>query len=297
MGRCIVDDGGEEPSDEMIAQMRDYCLQTTKRRKPKEPSTLKHITSLLPKVEVAGPGASYNPPVAMYESYINGIVDEEIKAEKVESKLEKSLKLAPGQTYISKSEKMAEESAGLFDNEKQSTEAEDGAANRSDEAENAKKSTMRRRTRKERRVEALEKQKKLIDEEYKSVKSAEQAVFAVKKINKEISEELTQVNEKAKLRRKQKWTKKLLGTQQLGRGKFKPEEQPFLMTDELTGSLRELKPQGNILMDRLKSLQKRNMLPVPGEEGRVKSKLKKKLKIKETERRSHKEVTLGSRVI
>uniref|UniRef100_A0A914RYV6 Ribosome biogenesis protein NOP53 n=1 Tax=Parascaris equorum TaxID=6256 RepID=A0A914RYV6_PAREQ len=90
--------------------------------------------------------------------------------------------------------------------------------------------------------------------------------------------------------------KRLLGTQRLGRGKFTPEERPFLLSEELPGSLRQLKPQGDVIADRLKSLQKRNMIAIPGEE-RVRSKLKKKLRVKISERRSYKEVTIGSRVI
>lgn len=37
--------------------------------------------------------------------------------------------------------------------------------------------------------------------------------------------------------------KKFAGTQRLGRGKFEPYERPVLLTEELVGSLRELKPQ------------------------------------------------------
>ncbi|VDM46578.1 unnamed protein product [Toxocara canis] len=128
----------------------------------------------------------------------------------------------------------------------------------------------------------------------KKAKNVEQVVFTVKKLNKEICKELSTLEEKAKLRLKRKLADRLLGTQQLGRGKFTPEDRPFLLTDELSGSLREIKPQGDVLVARLKSLQKRNMMPVPGEK-RIRSKLKKKLRVKKIEKRSHKEVTLGSR--
>lgn len=37
--------------------------------------------------------------------------------------------------------------------------------------------------------------------------------------------------------------KKFASTQRLGRGKFEPYEQSVLLTEELPGSLRELKPQ------------------------------------------------------
>lgn len=37
--------------------------------------------------------------------------------------------------------------------------------------------------------------------------------------------------------------KRFAGTQRLGRGKFEPCEKSVLLTEELPGSLRELKPQ------------------------------------------------------
>uniref|UniRef100_A0A1I7WP98 Ribosome biogenesis protein NOP53 n=1 Tax=Heterorhabditis bacteriophora TaxID=37862 RepID=A0A1I7WP98_HETBA len=86
--------------------------------------------------------------------------------------------------------------------------------------------------------------------------------------------------------------------QQLGRGKFREEEDPFLLEvgykrifknhisvfrkiskfaefwlqEELVDNLRQLKPQGSLLNDRMKSLQRRNILPIAGD--RNKRKLK-----------------------
>lgn len=54
--------------------------------------------------------------------------------------------------------------------------------------------------------------------------------------------------------------------------------------------------QGSILAERLKSLQKRNMLPIPGEK-RHRKKLKNRLRVKEREDRKHQEVKLGTRLI
>jgi len=82
---------------------------------------------------------------------------------------------------------------------------------------------------------------------------------------------------------------KFAGTAKLGKGKYEHYEQPFLLNEELVGSLRQLKPQGSIIEERLKSLQKRNILPVSGEKKNI-SKLKNKLRIKKTEKRGHQEV-------
>uniref|UniRef100_A0A914RXV4 Ribosome biogenesis protein NOP53 n=1 Tax=Parascaris equorum TaxID=6256 RepID=A0A914RXV4_PAREQ len=49
------------------ALIEDHYLRSTKRKKPLEPRTLKHIPSLLPPVEVAEAGASYNPSISTYQ--------------------------------------------------------------------------------------------------------------------------------------------------------------------------------------------------------------------------------------
>jgi nucleolar protein 53 len=50
---------------------------------------------------------------------------------------------------------------------------------------------------------------------------------------------------------------------------------PLKFVDEITGSLRELKPEGHLAVDRFKSLQKRNII-----EPRVKSKMQPGPKVK-----------------
>uniref|UniRef100_A0A915BBH5 Ribosome biogenesis protein NOP53 n=1 Tax=Parascaris univalens TaxID=6257 RepID=A0A915BBH5_PARUN len=289
-------DESKETSTEH-ALIEDHYLRSTKRKKPLEPRTLKHIPSLLPPVEVAEAGASYNPSISTYQKYVDDIAKDEVKVEEDEGKLQKALSLAPGETYVSQSDIIAEESEGLF-NETATADAEltmDHSDLPSNE-ENKKPIAKKEKTSKMRRLEMLEKRKKFIEKAEREAKRSEQLVFKVKKLNKEISKSLLDIENKTKLRRKRKSAKRLLGTQRLGRGKFTPEERPFLLSEELPGSLRQLKPQGDVIADRLKSLQKRNMIAIPGEE-RVRSKLKKKLRVKISERRSYKEVTIGSRVI
>ena len=55
------------------------------------------------------------------------------------------------------------------------------------------------------------------------------------------------------------------------------------MADELTGNLRSLKPEGNILEERFKSLQKRNVM-----ETRKMGKVPKTKKKKKVEKRNYK---------
>jgi len=72
------------------------------------------------------------------------------------------------------------------------------------------------------------------------------------------------------------------GSIQLSNYKYEPQEIEIKLSEELTGNLRNLKPEGSILEDRFKSLQRRNLIEV-----RVKQRTVRKLKRKKIEKRSH----------
>jgi len=72
------------------------------------------------------------------------------------------------------------------------------------------------------------------------------------------------------------------GSIQLSNYKYEPQEIEIKLSEELTGNLRNLKPEGSILEDRFKSLQRRNLIEV-----RVKQRTVMKLKRKKIEKRSH----------
>lgn len=66
--------------------------------------------------------------------------------------------------------------------------------------------------------------------------------------------------------------------------KFEENEIPIKLGDELTGNLRSLKPEGNILEERFKSFQKRNIMETRTM-GKNPNKTKKKKKV---EKRNYK---------
>lgn len=282
---------GEKDS---LTPWEDHFLKTTKRKGPKEPATLKHIPSLIPSVEVVADGASYNPSLTGYQKYVGDIADDEMRLERSEEKVKKDLALAPGESFVTSEEVFAEESAGLFEDEGEGECDTEGGGD--EEMCSSRVSKNEPKTRKARRREALERKNKMASIASKNLNDQMHLIYSVRKISKSIEKEIAEREEIAKTRRKKKALRRLLKTQQLGRGKFEDADKDFLLSEELPGSLRLLKPQGDILLDRLKSLQKRNMLPVGGDK-LSRSKLKKKLKMKEVEKRSFKEVTVGSRVI
>merc|ERR1712226_819864 len=102
-----------------------------------------------------------------------------------------------------------------------------------------------------------------------------------KSLMKELrSEEI--LSEQKQRKRRQKKMEKKAGNLQLSNYKYEPQEIELKLADELTGNLRNLTPQGSLLEDRFKSMQRRNIIEV-----RVKQKTVRKLKRKKIEKRGH----------
>merc|ERR1711902_161151 len=92
----------------------------------------------------------------------------------------------------------------------------------------------------------------------------------LKSFKKEIAKEEKDA-EKKEEKKAEKAIEKLKHPAQLSKYKYDPEEIPIKLSDELSGNLRNLKPEGSLLEDRFKSMQRRNMI-----ETRVKQKERKK---------------------
>lgn len=69
----------------------------------------------------------------------------------------------------------------------------------------------------------------------------------MKKTRREVLQEEEEHKAKIAARKQKKVLDVLTKRKRLGRGEFKDYEQPILLTDELTGSLRALPSRGNIL--------------------------------------------------
>lgn len=76
---------------------------------------------------------------------------------------------------------------------------------------------------------------------------------------------------------------KLLQPKRIGGQKFEASDLDFNKGEDIAGNLRNLKSEGNLLKDRFKSLQKRNIL-----EPSTKQPGKKRAKVKKYEKPSHK---------
>uniref|UniRef100_A0A1I7T6A6 Ribosome biogenesis protein NOP53 n=1 Tax=Caenorhabditis tropicalis TaxID=1561998 RepID=A0A1I7T6A6_9PELO len=278
--------------NEMAAE---HYLKIVKKKQPKAPG--KAITTLLPAVEVAQGGASYNPESAEYEEYVGRIAREEQKLIDSEEKTKRGIE-PQWEKVTTDHERFLEMAEGLRIHPKFNEEEEAETSEVVEEAtvKNAPVSCERltkEQKKKKAKAQGIEKEEKRRLEEKAREKDAHN-VYRTKQIHKELDDEEKERHEESEARKKKKVLNKLTKRQKLGRGKFVDAEDPFLLQEELTGNLRQIKPQGHVLDDRMKSLQRRNMLPIGGNKAK---KLKTSLKHKIVEKRNVKAVVKGSRVI
>lgn len=118
-----------------------------------------------------------------------------------------------------------------------------------------KPKTLKQRRRKmELRLEELERKEK------KRTKMQDVEVNRLKSILKVVKKDLKEQADKSIERRRDRVFRDLIATKKLGHGKFEEYKEPVLLPNEIKGDMRSIKPQGNILKERMKSLQKRNMI-------------------------------------
>ncbi|GAU96281.1 hypothetical protein RvY_07749 [Ramazzottius varieornatus] len=241
------------------------------------PSLRKKVIRGLPPVELPHPGSSYNPSTEDYEKLVATaaaaaarIVAEETKlavfnkqvkagnktaAEVWMSEMEQGL---PGLDTRTEEDKLIKEEPDVEELEEVklsnggSKDRKTGKVKRRIEAEKAKTKELQ-----------LAKEKKIWQNE----------VFSAKKLLKEIKADAVEKSKK-QLARKLK-REDPMRIKKLGRLRYEPETIDVKMKDEMEDNLRLLKPEGSILLDRFKSLQKRNIL-----EPRKRQKNKRKYKLK-----------------
>jgi len=261
-----------------------------------------YVPSVLPVVEVAAEGASYNPSLSSYLEYTQKIAKEETRLEDAEKQTAKFFKLTEYEKSLALQQAFNDNASilGLDDPlelKDEKVEPED-SANEFSDVESMKsftKKTPRQRTLREKRDRKL---RKLASHKLTVKQDAKRRLKQfnnLKSIEKDVKSVVESTAMKIQLRKDQRAVKNLTQRKRLGRGKYAKFEEPVLLVGELGGNLRTVKAQGNVLQERLKSLQKRNILPVPG--ARPRRTLKLRLKAKVVEKRSTKEITKGSKVI
>ncbi|KAM8954468.1 ribosome biogenesis protein NOP53 [Pelodytes ibericus] len=257
-----------------------WYLQQTKKGQVKRPQRLNVKPSPLPAVEVLNPGASYNPTFESHQALLLQAHADEVKKVREEEKLERQLKLPTAAEAATQESQFQELCEGLV-------ESDEELAPGDEESSVSGPISMAQRERKTERQRKKEKEAKLLKaklETEKNVKKRGQELFQLRSIRAEVTQrqaELVQRKEKRTEQRKAD----ALKPKRLGRLKYKEGDVDVLLSDELPGTLRKLKPEGSIAKDRFKSFQKRNLI-----EPRERAKFKRKLKVKYVEKRAFREV-------
>ncbi|KAM6932306.1 ribosome biogenesis protein NOP53 isoform 2-T2 [Lycodopsis pacificus] len=256
-----------------------WYLQQTGKTRVKRPERLSEKPSVLPAVEVIASGGSYNPDFFSHQALLQVAHEVEVKKQKAEDKLVKQL--AVNRENIATEETIFREQVeGLVEEER-----EDDAANEEEGVAVGAIVVAVKKTEKQRKKERADKIKEQRRWAHRVRSDKRQQLFQLRSIKTSIKQQEEDTKEK-RIQRKSNQEAQKAQPRRLGKLKFQPQDMEVQLSDELAGSLRQLKPEGSVLKDRFKSLQKRNLI-----EPRERAKFKRRLKLKYVEKRAFREVT------
>ncbi|XP_028320010.1 ribosome biogenesis protein NOP53 isoform X2 [Gouania willdenowi] len=257
-----------------------WYLQQTCKKRVQRPERLNEKPSTLPAVEVIAPGGSYNPEFFSHQALLKAAHEVEVVKQKEEDKIKRQLAVNKEDTATMETI-FHEELEGLVEEEK---EEEEELKDEEDVAVGAivlaQKKTEKQR--KKERALKIKEQRRMAN---RRMNNRQQQLFQLRSIKASIKQQdqKTKVNQ---IRRKAKQEAEKSQPRRLGKLKFQPQDMEVQLSGELAESLRQLKPEGSILKDRFKSLQKRNLI-----EPRERAKFKRRHKLKYVEKRAFKEIT------
>ncbi|XP_053729546.1 ribosome biogenesis protein NOP53 [Synchiropus splendidus] len=260
-----------------------WYLEQTRKRLIKRPQRLNKKPSVLPAVEVIAPGGSYNPDFLSHQALLQEAHDVEVKKKKVEDKIERQLQFNK-QDQATEVSNFKEVVQGLIE---ESGEEDEGPPHDGEDEDVAggaislaEKKTERQR--KKEKAEKIKEQRRLAE---KRQTLQRQQLFQLRSIKSSLKllEQRARMRQK---RRKEKMAALKAQPRRLGKLKYQAPDMEVQLSDELAGSLRQLKPEGSVLKDRFKSLQKRNLI-----EPRERAKFKRRHKLKYVEKRAFRDVS------
>jgi len=230
-----------------------------------------HKTSELPALELPHPGFSYNPTFNDHQDLLRRAVEEEKLKLRNEAKTQRAA--------VPKT---------VFEDVAIKTEDLEIEIKEEDESDDDKKLKLQPKLRKrqQRRNEREAKEQERLLKDTKNKKKLESDIYKIKTYKKEIiaKEKFNEARLKKKIEQKIHHTR--FGQHAIGRMTYKSLSLNPALSDELTPTIREVRAASNnsLLVDRFKSLQKRNII-----EPRVKNSSKRKYKLKKFTRPSDRE--------
>ncbi|XP_033101155.1 ribosome biogenesis protein NOP53-like [Anneissia japonica] len=254
-----------------------HYLTITKQKRVK--CRRQHLSKTpVPAVEVLPSGASYNPSYEDHQDLLKDALVEAVACEKKEAKVNRWHSFSTVDAYDQQKNWLSEMSEGLFNEEEKQPIAIKESVKEDDTA--GKTGTRKTRLQRQKEAKIKEMENKIQKGKDKNIKMHQ--VYRLKALKNEIKEEedLMKKKREKKLAVKKQLSKK---TKQIGPHKYEAVPISYKLSDELVGSLRELKPEGDMLKECYKDYERRNMV-----EPRV-WKRGTKPNLKTVEKRSHRE--------
>ncbi|CAF3499714.1 unnamed protein product [Rotaria sp. Silwood1] len=265
-------------------ELASYLDQVHQTYDWKVPNHIIKKPSKLPAIDKPLPGTSYNPSYDDHQNLLRKAVDVELEKERKELKLQKNLPTLLTQNAAEpiKQSWLKEMSSGLFDNNIEHEQISE--TNPLSSVSVGKPVKVETKTVQQRNKEKLHKKKQALAKATKEKRIQDNKLFRIKSIRKEINTEDVKHKQRQEKRKIDYENREKYGTKKFGRYKFEEADLELNLSDEITGNLRTMKTEGNLLHDRFKSLQKRNII-----ETRIRAK-PTKTKMKKYEKRSVREV-------
>nr|XP_021524167.1 LOW QUALITY PROTEIN: glioma tumor suppressor candidate region gene 2 protein [Aotus nancymaae] len=214
----------------------------------------------------------------------------ELQRQKEAEKLERQLALPAAEQAATQESTFQELCEGLLEESDGEGEPGQGEELEAGDAEvcpmPARLATTEKKTEQQRRREKAARRLRAQQAVLRAARLRHQELFRLRGIKAQVALRLAELAR----RRKQRQARREAEAdkpRRLGRLKYQAPDIDVQLSSELTDSLRTLKPEGNILRDRFKSFQRRNMI-----EPRERAKFKRKYKVKLVEKRAFREIQL-----
>ncbi|XP_007535703.1 ribosome biogenesis protein NOP53 isoform X2 [Erinaceus europaeus] len=280
----------DNPLDRPLVGQDEFFLEQTKKKGVKRPQRLHVKPSPAPAVEVMPAGASYNPTFEDHQTLLLAAHEVELQRQKEAEKLERQLALPPGEPVATQESTFQEMCQGLLeesDEEGEPDRGQDQGAQPGDAAPSSaptRAAASEKKTEQQRRREKAARTLRVQQAAVRAARLRQQELFRLRGIKAQVAHRLAELARRRERRQEQRLAE-ADKPRRLGRLKYQAPDIDVQLSSELSDSLRTLKPEGNILRDRFKSFQRRNMI-----EPRERAKFKRKYKVKLVEKRAFREI-------
>uniref|UniRef100_A0A6I8PFW2 Ribosome biogenesis protein NOP53 n=1 Tax=Ornithorhynchus anatinus TaxID=9258 RepID=A0A6I8PFW2_ORNAN len=273
----------DNPLDSPLVGQDAYFLEQTKKQRVKRPQRLQDKPSQVPAIEVTPAGGSYNPSFEAHQALLLRAHRVEQQRQRAEEKLARQLKFPTVDEAPTQESRFEELCEGLLEESDNET-PEPGPEVEAESEEQAKPAAAapsRKKTEQQRRREKEAKALRIQRATERAARQRHQEVFRLRGIRRQVAQRLVELARRKELRR----AKRLAEADKPRRGLGWVGWKGAGVSERSASRLSPRQPEGSLLRDRFKSLQKRNLI-----EPRERAKFKRKYKLKYVEKRAFREI-------